>query len=648
MFKLSVVITAYQAENTIGRAIRSVLNTPRKNEIEIIVVDDCSTDNTHEVVLELQKNYPNIKFYKMPQNSGSPSEPRNFGIRMASGEYVSVLDDDDEYNVSSLIEMLDEAIERDLDFVKGYMIVKEGNKSIIANRLPAVQPEGIESIKAIIQFLSLGDFIIRRHIIIDNNLKYDKDIKIGEDGVFVTSVLAKTMKVAYIDKPYLIYHKVPEDVSNLSSTQKCGDREVSNQILAWENDYQNLIPISINFYELRLCAGLRNLLLSIVRYSDGISEDCFYKLNNFVVETKKYTYGFMSLSKRYEELYQAILSGNYDNFKKEAKRRLLITGYDLKFILPVIQYLSDEYEIKVDEWTGHDSHNEKQSREMAAWADIIWCEWMLGNAVYYTKLKNKNQRLVIHAHRFEITRDFGDKINFDKVDAVFLVGYYYYEKFIKRFSIPRNKVRLLSNYCEEKIYSTLKKDDFQYHIGIIGIIPRLKGFFKGLEILKILVQTDKRFKLYIMGNSPEQVSWIKNNPVEAQYYKECDDYIVENKLEDNIVYGGFIERKNLYNNIGFVLSLSELESFHLAPAEGACSGCVGLFLNWSGVEYIYPKRFIFKNTQEIADKIIKLAENESEFKKESDMLKKYVIDNYSIEYFLEILKRYLVQIRIMG
>ena len=51
---LTIIVTSYQAENTIARAIFSALKTFRKNEIEIIVVDDCSTDSTVKIIEELQ------------------------------------------------------------------------------------------------------------------------------------------------------------------------------------------------------------------------------------------------------------------------------------------------------------------------------------------------------------------------------------------------------------------------------------------------------------------------------------------------------------------------------------------------------------------------------------------------------------------
>lgn len=652
MVKLSVIITAYQAERTIGRAINSVLNTSDKNEIEIVVVDDCSSDNTCNIVRELQKCNSNIRLFSMPENTGSPSEPRNFGVRKAEGEYITFLDDDDEFVVSNLLAMVYQAEVEQADFVKGYLLCEENGKFYEANRLPEVPNDKTNTIRQLIAVQSMTqDFIVKRSVLIDHNLNYRKELKIGEDTIFILSILSVVQKPLYIDNYYLIYHKTPLDIVNRSSTQNCGDREIINQIASWKMAEEIAEKMNLSYYKLRLAAGFRNLLLSIVRYSDGISEEAYQILYEFAVFTKKYISATINLNSRYSELYKAILSGDYKTYRNVSKRRMVIAGYDLKFILPVVPYLEGEYEIKIDEWSGHNSHDREKSRKLAEWADIIWCEWLLGNAVFYSKLKNKHQRLVIRAHRFELDREFGDMLDYNNVDAIFMVGYYYYEKFIERFSIPRRKARLLSNYVEDSIYSTQKSPDSRYHIGLVGILPSRKGFLRGLELLSILIEKDPKYKLHVMGKRPDEVDWIRDNPTEKAYFSKCSSYIKTHNLEDKVVYEGFKEREQLYNNVGFVLSLSDNEkpeSFHLAPAEAACAGTVGYLLAWPGVEYIYPSDVICSDIDEMAIRIMEANSGQAIYEREVASLKKYIISNYSMDRFLSVLKKYLVDIRITG
>jgi len=650
---LSVIMPVYNATDTVSRALLSILNTPRKNEIEIIVVDDCSQDDTQNVVSNLQESYPNIKLMIMPQNSGGPSAPRNLAIENATGEYVTFVDDDDWVNVANMLKLVDCAKINNDDLVKGFLYVVNGEEKTIHNRLHKIPTNTNEVIRDMVAHQSTtSDFIVRQKILIENNIRYPIDIRIGEDSVFFFEALIHSKSVSYVDS-YFWYHTVGVvDLTNPSSTQQCGDREINHQITAWERSQKLLSSISIDYYDLRLHIGFRNLLISIVRFSKGISEETYNRLHHFAQTTRRSISGKMSLHKRYDELYQAILSGDYNNYINVAKRRLLINGYDLKFVLPLIPYLEKDFNVQVDEWTGHNVHNKKISEQLANWTDIFWCEWLLGNSVFYANKKNGNQRLFIRAHGFEVEREFGREIDLSKVDIISAVSFYYFELFSKQFSIPRNKMRLLPNYVEEAIYSTEKSPDSRYNIGLVGALPWRKGLYTALELLLKLRSSEPKFKLYVMGKQPSEVSWIKNNPTEQEYYNKCDNFIRNNNLTEAVIYGGYRERSELYKDIGYVLSLSSSEgrpeSFHLAPAEGACAGSMGLILRWLGAEYIYPEDVIFESLDDIYIEILKTSQNESYFLEKVTFLRDFVLESYQIDKFLDILDSYMKQLFLLG
>jgi len=328
-----------------------------------------------------------------------------------------------------------------------------------------------------------------------------------------------------------------------------------------------------------------------------------------------------------------------------ARPRLLIAGCDLKFIKPLIPYLEKEYEVRVDEWAGHTDHDEQRSAAYAKWADIIWCEWLLGNAVYYSKLKKENQRLVIRGHRFETTSRFGYQVDFSKVDMFFAVGYYYYELFQKTFRIPREKMRLLSNYVEGSIYSMEKDDCARYRVGLVGFIPDRKNLHHALQIIRELRYADHRFRLCLVGQEPRQVSWVHNDPKQREYFNKCDKYILENNLEEYVIYLGFLERSQIYNSLGYVLSLSNSESFHLALAEGAFAGCMGMVLKeWKGSEYLYPERCLYNSTWDIIGDIVRAGRDDQFYRENVGSLHNFVERNYNIGNFLNNLHRYLKQL----
>lgn len=91
--KVSIIIAAYNAQNTLGRAIESSLRQTHDN-IEVIVVDDCSTDNTLAVATEYARNDERVKVLQTGFNSG-PGATRNLGIENASGKWLTMLDADD-------------------------------------------------------------------------------------------------------------------------------------------------------------------------------------------------------------------------------------------------------------------------------------------------------------------------------------------------------------------------------------------------------------------------------------------------------------------------------------------------------------------------------------------------------------------------
>lgn len=92
---VSVIIPLYNRQNTIVRAIESVLNQTYKN-IEIIIVDDCSNDDGCKIIEEKYKFIDKVHLIRLKKNSGA-CVARNVGIDAAKGKYISFLDSDDEY-----------------------------------------------------------------------------------------------------------------------------------------------------------------------------------------------------------------------------------------------------------------------------------------------------------------------------------------------------------------------------------------------------------------------------------------------------------------------------------------------------------------------------------------------------------------------
>lgn len=115
-YQLSIIIPAYNCESSVERCIKSVLSQKIKYTYEIIVINDGSTDNTHDVLNKFE-NIENIHIIEQ-KNKGF-SGARNTGIDYATGRYLMFLDSDDEMLPNGINALLDRAYEYDADIVEG-------------------------------------------------------------------------------------------------------------------------------------------------------------------------------------------------------------------------------------------------------------------------------------------------------------------------------------------------------------------------------------------------------------------------------------------------------------------------------------------------------------------------------------------------
>lgn len=199
-YKVSVVIPFYNNASEAIRALKSVLSQGHKN-IEIILVDDGSKANTHEIK-EYIRNKESIKLIRLARNSGV-SAARNRGIRESSGEFIAFLDSDDEfepskieiqlkYMVASMAPMSHTSYSRNMDgdISTIYSGIYRGH---CERKLMYSCPIATPTVMFNAKWLKLSGF------------KFDESIGIGEDTIFWLQV-AKKNYVIGINKPLTIVH----------------------------------------------------------------------------------------------------------------------------------------------------------------------------------------------------------------------------------------------------------------------------------------------------------------------------------------------------------------------------------------------------------------------------------------------------------
>ena len=178
--KVSVIVPTFNAEDYLMNAVNSVINqTIGFENIELVLVDDNSTDGTKEILKELSQEYDNIKIIFLDENSGSPSKPRNVGIKEAKSDYIMFLDNDDTYCPDFCEKMCDsiEHYNADLITCRNYDIVNgkvSKFHSILDKRDDFIQLNSIEEDDELLSVTSLliWNKIYKKILLLNNSIEF--------------------------------------------------------------------------------------------------------------------------------------------------------------------------------------------------------------------------------------------------------------------------------------------------------------------------------------------------------------------------------------------------------------------------------------------------------------------------------------------
>ncbi|MGI0500986.1 glycosyltransferase family 4 protein [Limnospira platensis CENA597] len=285
-------------------------------------------------------------------------------------------------------------------------------------------------------------------------------------------------------------------------------------------------------------------------------------------------------------------------------KKVLVSGHDLKFWHPLQQELEATglFEFKEDKWRGHNEHNPAQTLELIEWADIIVAEWTLGNAVFCANHKKPHQRLVTRLHLQERNTDFPSQLNYEKVDLIVFVGCHILDECVQKFKMPREKVCVIGNFVDYQKYHLPKFGGNEFNVGMIGTVPARKRLDLAIDTLRYLVDKDQRYMLHIKGASPPSYNWLWARTKERQYYEDLYEKINSSNLRYNVVFDpANNDVEHWLKKIGYLISPSDFESFHMAVAEGISSGSVPVVWNWDGATSIYPILELVNTPKQAAD-----------------------------------------------
>ena len=206
VFKVSIIIPTYNREAYLRKTIDSVINqTIGFDNIELIIVDDASTDNTQLIIKEYKKKYSNIKTKYLNENTGFPGKPRNVGMSLATSEYIMFLDSDDYFEKDACEVLYEKISSENADIVFGtYTIHKmdriiDGTPEYFRRKGTLIfNPQDDEFLK-VIELVStkLSLNIYNKKLIDKYNIKYLEGIP-TQDGPFFIECLLNSNSIIYL------------------------------------------------------------------------------------------------------------------------------------------------------------------------------------------------------------------------------------------------------------------------------------------------------------------------------------------------------------------------------------------------------------------------------------------------------------------
>lgn len=319
--------------------------------------------------------------------------------------------------------------------------------------------------------------------------------------------------------------------------------------------------------------------------------------------------------------------------------KILFNGHDFKFLRLLISHFEHDlrYEVLLDEHQGHVIVDTKKSEKLLDQADIVFCEWCLGNAEWYSHNKKADQILIIRLHHQEVNLPSLERINWQNVDRIIFICQNNKRLFLQKFPHLEEKSLLIYNFIDCSSFDLPKLPGAEFNLGFVGTAPMRKAPHLAFEILKRLKDTDNRYTLFIKGKQPFEYDWLWKRPEEREYYEKFYQEINSSSYSNSVVFdphGNDVQE--WFSKIGFLLSTSDHEGSHQAVAEGMASGAIPVIRNWDGADQLYPAKYVFASIVESVD-LIKKWNGAGQFSLESVDSKKYARKNFDYQ---QVIKKY--------
>ncbi|MBE6506279.1 MAG: glycosyltransferase, partial [Methanobrevibacter millerae] len=369
MYKISIIIPVFNTDNVLERTIKSIINQSMDfKDIELILVNDGSTDKSGEIMDNFSLKYENIKAIHLNKNCGSPGKPRNIGIKSSNAEYVMFLDSDDEYDKYACEFLYNTIIDDDADVVGGMMSLKNKNgeyyvpisswvpiidkttdnyptrkkrveKKLLSNELYKLKFNSVKDNPKLITDFGFTTKIFRKSYLIKNSIFFPENLNGGEDAVFLFNSLINAKGIIFINKIIYYYDTQRDDKNNHSLTHNTSLKTIESRPKSYKLMYE--IAKSHNQKEM----FIRELLYSKLMYwfnnhlfnASNLTNDEILNIlkNNKILFEECINYN-AGLTEFFTNLFKDIKNLNFDAaLRKINDKRTKFSKYLVSIIIPI-------------------------------------------------------------------------------------------------------------------------------------------------------------------------------------------------------------------------------------------------------------------------------------------------------------------------
>lgn len=615
--KVSVIVPVYNVEDYLVDALDSLVNQSL-TDIEILMIDDGSTDNSRYIIERYALDYDN--FHAFHKENEGLSVTRNYGLKYAKGDYIFFIDSDDYLLHDALEKLYNCAVEYDSDVVTSNFFRYNDTKSwqhiicdyVFNNLDEDLYNTNLAEYPNLIWDMPVWNKLYKKEFLDDINLRFYDGRVLFEDNIFSTELYVNAKKVSILKEGFYCWRmRAPN-----SSLSQSHDRDRGDELYKMAVMVNNLLNENIDDYEILSRKYMKWLTLDIPFYMSKLKTypkeehiyifEGAYKLVNLIPDEY-----FNELNNYYKVFYRMIRDKNWDDLTE-------LFFNDLKSNPNAPVKINEDY------YSMFDFDSDAETENLKAYIKNIAADDNNLIVDFSLKLPFK-ENILKREISFSIkSHNYSDVIianNFIKKDKLFipLSEIKYGENEIKAQYISDFKKEC---YIETDIHKTIVFDDY-----VIVISRNSFGFLKLVKkektdydfVIDDIELVDNKFKF--TGHSNFKFEKI----VLEDYLNYCKfEYPIENDLENlffEINYNDFLKSpiktwelnfKDKYNKITLSKPFKKIDDNYQISIKKSKNKIRIMFSPYSSIEKIH----------ELEKKVKQLKKDKKLLKKENKSLKK--------------------------